>query len=62
LREAHQLNDLAVERFYRSKAFESDKERLEYLFRLYEQMIEEEKNRGKLFAGQTIKKTKTKKK
>ena len=50
LREAHHLNDLAVERCYRSKPFESDEERLEYLFRLYEQMIEGEKERDTLFA------------
>ncbi|MBP6437681.1 MAG: class I SAM-dependent DNA methyltransferase, partial [Paludibacteraceae bacterium] len=43
LREAHRLNDLAVERCYRSKPFETDEERLEYLFKLYEQMIAEEK-------------------
>ena len=43
LREAHRLNDLAVERCYRSKPFESDEERLEYLFKLYEKMIAEEK-------------------
>ncbi len=49
LREAHRQNDLAVERCYRSRPFESDEERLEYLFKLYEQMIEEEKNRGTLF-------------
>ena len=42
LREAHRLNDLAVERCYRSKPFESDEERLEYLFKLYEKMIAEE--------------------
>lgn len=51
LREAHRLNDLAVERCYRSRPFESDEERLEYLFKLYEQMIEEEKERGTLFGG-----------
>lgn len=50
LREAHHLNDLAVERCYRSKPFESDEERLEYLFKLYEQMIDEEKERDTLFA------------
>ena len=49
LREAHRLNDLAVERCYRSKPFESDEERLEYLFKLYEKMIYEEKNSGSLF-------------
>ncbi|MGM0408940.1 MAG: class I SAM-dependent DNA methyltransferase, partial [Bacteroidota bacterium] len=43
LREAHRLNDLAVERCYRSKPFETDEERLEYLFKLYERMIAEEK-------------------
>jgi len=52
LREAHRANDLAVERCYRSKPFESDEERLEYLFKLYEQMIEEEKNAGTLFAAE----------
>ena len=49
LREAHRQNDLAVERCYRSRPFESDEERLEYLFKLYEQMIAEEKSRGTLF-------------
>lgn len=49
LREAHRLNDLAVERCYRSKPFETDEERLEYLFKLYEQMIAEEKQLGTLF-------------
>ncbi|MGZ2371722.1 class I SAM-dependent DNA methyltransferase [Ancylomarina sp. YFZ004] len=42
LREAHRLNDLAIERCYRSKPFSSDEERLEYLFKLYEKMIAEE--------------------
>lgn len=49
LREAHRLNDLAVERCYRSKPFESDEERLEYLFKLYEKMIAEEKIKDTLF-------------
>jgi hypothetical protein len=39
----HQL-DLAIVRCYRKKAFGSDEERLEYLFRLYEDMIAKEKN------------------
>lgn len=39
LREAHRQNDLAVDRCYRFKPFESDAERLEYLFKLYEDMI-----------------------
>jgi len=44
LRDAHQRNDELVESIYRKKPFESDEERLEYLFNLYEKMIEEEKN------------------
>jgi type I restriction-modification system DNA methylase subunit len=59
LREAHRLNDLAVERCYRSKPFESDEERLEYLFKLYEKMIAEEK--GKEDALKAEKKTKKQK-
>lgn len=43
LREVHHQLDLAVERCYRSRPFENDEERLEYLFKLYEQMITEEK-------------------
>jgi hypothetical protein len=62
LREAHRLNDLAVERCYRSKPFESDEERLEYLFKLYEKMIAEEKVKDTLFQEEKkAKKTKAKK-
>ena len=43
LREAHHELDLAVERCYRTKPFTSDEERLEHLFKLYEEMIEAEK-------------------
>jgi hypothetical protein len=50
LREAHRQNDLAIERCYRSKPFESDEERLEYLFKLYEKMIAEEEEKNTLFA------------
>ncbi len=56
LREAHRQNDLAVERCYRSKPFGSDEERLEYLFKLYEQMIAEEQVKGTLFEGKKEKK------
>ena len=42
LREAHHDLDLAVERCYRSKLFTSDEERLEYLFKLYEEMTANE--------------------
>jgi hypothetical protein len=59
LREAHHQNDIAVERCYRSTPFTSDEERLEYLFKLYEKMIQEEKEQGTLFAAE--KKTKKKK-
>jgi hypothetical protein len=44
LRRAHHEMDLAVEQCYRAKPFTSDEERLEYLFRLYEEMIREENN------------------
>ena len=50
LKEAHHQNDLAVEKCYRSTPFNSDNERLEYLFNLYEKMIEEEKFQNTLFA------------
>ncbi len=56
LREAHRQNDLIVEKCYRSRPFESDEERLEYLFKLYEQMIEEEKQRDTLFEKEKKKK------
>lgn len=42
LREAHRLNDMAVESCYREKPFTSDEERLEHLFKLYEKMIKQE--------------------
>lgn len=60
LRAAHRQNDLAVERCYRSKPFQSDEERLEYLFKLYEQMIAEEKARETLFEGEANSKRKRK--
>jgi hypothetical protein len=62
LLEAHHQLDLAVEQCYRSKPFESDEERLEYLFKLYEQMIAEEKNKGTLFEAEEKTKKKPKKK
>ncbi|MFZ2193550.1 MAG: DNA methyltransferase [Candidatus Moraniibacteriota bacterium] len=46
LKEAHQSLDLMVERCYRLKPFASDEERLETLFKLYEQMIKEEKTKN----------------
>lgn len=58
LREAHRANDLVIEKCYRARPFESDEERLEFLFKLYEKMIEEEKNNGGLFEVQKAKKKK----
>ena len=43
LRQAHHEMDRAVEQCYRKQPFKSDEERLEYLFKLYEEMIEAEK-------------------
>ena len=60
LREAHKANDEVIEKCYRARPFESDEERLEFLFKLYEKMIEEEKNKGSLFEAEQ--KTKKKKK
>lgn len=42
LREAHHQNDLLIDSCYREKPFESDEERLEHLFKLYEIMIAKE--------------------
>lgn len=52
LRQAHKNLDLAIEKCYRDKPFENDEERLAHLFKLYEQMIEEEKTKGTLFAAE----------
>jgi hypothetical protein len=41
------------------KPFNSNEERFEYLFKLYEKMIQEEKEKGTLFAAE--KKTRKKK-
>jgi len=62
LREAHRANDMVIEKCYRARPFESDEERLEYLFKLYVKMIEEEKNTGGLFEEQKKTKGKTSKK
>jgi type I restriction-modification system DNA methylase subunit len=42
LRQAHHNLDLAVDRLYRSRPFASDEERLEHLFKLYEEMTQKE--------------------
>lgn len=38
LQKAHHNLDIAIEQCYRHKPFESDEERLEYLFKMYEEM------------------------
>jgi len=43
LKTAHHNLDLYIESCYRDKPFENDEERLEYLFKLYEKMVKEEK-------------------
>ena len=58
LKEAHHLNDLAVEKCYRRTPFSNDNERLEYLLSLYERMIELEQSENTLFADE-VKKKKT---
>jgi hypothetical protein len=55
LKQAHQELDEAIERCYRLQPFKNDTERLEYLFKLYEEMIKKDT----LFAKQ--KKTRKKK-
>ena len=60
LRQAHYSLDLAVEKCYRAKPFENDEERLEYLFKLYEEMIVEENTKGTLFDAETKSKKKKK--
>jgi len=57
---AHKHLDIAVEKCYRSRPFESDEERLEYLFKLYEQMIEDENSKGTLFEVEPKQKKKKK--
>ena len=42
LRKAHHALDKAIEQCYRPKPFESDEERLEYLFKMYEEMTSKE--------------------
>ncbi|MDX9961408.1 MAG: hypothetical protein RBS32_08060, partial [Aliarcobacter sp.] len=42
LKKAHHNLDIAIEQCYRSKPFESDEERLEYLFKMYEEMTKQE--------------------
>lgn len=54
LQQAHQELDLAIERIYRLSPFHSNEERLEYLFKLYEEMV----NNETLFAKEKKKRKK----
>lgn len=60
LKMAHERNNLTVESCYRSKPFDSDQERSEFLFKLCQQMLNEERDKGTLFEME--KKSKKKKK
>lgn len=44
LREAHKELDIAVEKLYRNKPFENEAERVEFLFKRYEELISKEGN------------------
>ena len=39
LRKAHRTLDAAVDRLYRKKPFDSDRDRVEHLFGLYEKLV-----------------------
>ncbi|MBS1531517.1 MAG: class I SAM-dependent DNA methyltransferase [Bacteroidetes bacterium] len=56
LRQAHRELDEAVDRLYRLSPFQNDVERLEYLFKLYEEMTK----KNTLFAKQKIQKARNK--
>jgi len=60
LKKAHNHLDLIVDRCYRLKPFDNNEERLEHLFKLYEQMIEDEKSKGTLFEVEPKQKKKKK--
>lgn len=61
LKAAHEANNLAIEKLYRAKPFSSDEERLEFLFKLYEQMIKEERDKETFFEAQKKSGRRTKK-
>ena len=55
LKQAHQELDLAIDRVYRLAAFNSDEERLAYLFKMYEDMTSRETLFAKEKRGRKIK-------
>ncbi len=48
LRKAHKALDKAVDQLYRKEPFENDRERVEHLFGLYEQMINSQQEGGRI--------------
>ena len=46
LRRAHRDLDLAVDRLYRRAPFNSDRERVEHLFTLYQRLVDPLQNEG----------------
>jgi hypothetical protein len=54
LKQAHAFLDEVIDKIYRSKPFENDEERLAHLFKLYEEMIEKEKQ--KIIKNEELKK------
>lgn len=57
---AHAENDAVVERAYRSTPFRTDEERLQYLFQLYEKVLQKSATFGTLFAIESEKKRRKK--
>ena len=41
-KQAHQELDVAIEQYYRLQPFKNDTERLEYLFKQYEEMLQKD--------------------
>lgn len=59
LREAHIFLDKLIDKIYREKPFENDEDRLAYLFKLYEEMINRDKlikNESKFTRKRSVKK------
>ncbi|MEN9552183.1 MAG: hypothetical protein RI935_560 [Candidatus Parcubacteria bacterium] len=47
LKQAHEFLDEVIDKIYRVKPFDNDEERLDHLFKLYEEMVEKEKQEKK---------------
>ena len=55
LKKAHHELDLAIERLYRLAPFNSDAERLEYLFKMYDEMTKKDTLWAKEKKGKKVK-------